>query len=81
MSPADPTLSNAGLGVVFTDIDPNCQFILEKWIAQLRDSKGRAPERAARFWRASCQTLGGESGVAKKCGAICMLESGQLLHE
>lgn len=74
-------LSNAGIGVVFTEIDVNHQLILEKWIAQLRDSKGRAPERAARFWRASCQTLGGESGVAKKCGAICMLESGQLVHE
>ena len=58
-------LSNAGIGVVFTEIDVNHQFILEKWIAQLRDSKGRAAERAARLWRASCQTLGGESGVAK----------------
>lgn len=42
-------LSNAGIGVVFTEIDPNRQFILEKWIAQLRDSRGRAPKRAARF--------------------------------
>jgi hypothetical protein len=36
--------SNAGIGVVFTDTDPNCQLILEKWIAQLRDSKGRVRE-------------------------------------
>jgi hypothetical protein len=42
-------LSNSGIGVVFTEIDPNHQSILENWIAQLRDSKGRAPERAARF--------------------------------
>lgn len=42
-------LSNAGIGVVFTEIDPNRQFILEKWIAQLRDSKRCAPKRAARF--------------------------------
>jgi hypothetical protein len=74
-------LSNAGIGVVFTEIDLNHQLILEKWIAQPRDSRGRPPERAARFWRASCQTLGRESGVSKKCRAICMLESGQLFHE
>lgn len=42
-------LSNAGIGVVFTEIDFNHQLILEKWIAQLRGSKGPAPERAARF--------------------------------
>jgi len=42
-------LSNAGMGVVFTEIDLNHQLILEEWIAQLRDSKGRTPERAARF--------------------------------
>jgi|SRR5215472_707874 len=39
-------LPNAGIGVVFTEIEPNHQFILEKWITQVR---GRAPERAARF--------------------------------
>lgn len=42
-------LSNAGIGVVFTEIDFNHKLILEKWIAQLRGSKGPAPERAARF--------------------------------
>ena len=42
-------LSNAGIGVVFTETDSNHQFILEKWIAQLRDSKRCAPKRAARF--------------------------------
>ena len=36
-------LSNAGIGVVFTEIDLNHQLILEKWIAQLRDGRGRAP--------------------------------------
>jgi hypothetical protein len=35
-------LSNAGIGVVFTEIDLNHQLILEKWIAQLRDGRGRA---------------------------------------
>ena len=42
-------LPNAGTGVVFTEIEPNHQFILERWIAQLRDRKGRAPERPFRF--------------------------------
>jgi PilZ domain-containing protein len=28
---------NAGMGIVFTSIDPNDQLILEKWIAELRD--------------------------------------------
>jgi hypothetical protein len=28
---------NAGMGVVFTSINPNDQLILEKWIAELRD--------------------------------------------
>lgn len=36
-------LSNAGIGIVFTEIDLNHQLILEKWIAQLRDGRGRAP--------------------------------------
>ena len=40
-------LSNAGTGVVFTEIDFKHQLILEDWIAQLRDSERRAPERAA----------------------------------
>jgi hypothetical protein len=39
--------SNAGIGIVFTEIDLNHQLILEEWIAQLRDSKGRTPKRAA----------------------------------
>jgi len=39
--------SNAGIGVVFSEIDLNHQLILEEWIAQLRDSKGRTPKRAA----------------------------------
>lgn len=42
-------LSNSGIGVVFTEIDTNHQLTLENWIAQLRDSQGRAPERAATF--------------------------------
>ena len=42
-------LPNAGMGVVFTEIEPNYQFILEKWIAQLRDRRRGTPERAARF--------------------------------
>jgi hypothetical protein len=28
---------NAGMGIVFTSIDPNDQLVLEKWIAELRD--------------------------------------------
>jgi PilZ domain-containing protein len=28
---------NAGMGIVFTRIDPDDQLILEKWIAELRD--------------------------------------------
>jgi hypothetical protein len=28
--------SNAGMGVVFTSIQPNDQLVLEKWIAELR---------------------------------------------
>jgi hypothetical protein len=43
------SLSNAGMGVVFTEIDLKHQLILEGWIAQLRDGKGRTPERAVRF--------------------------------
>lgn len=39
-------LPNAGIGVVFTEIEPNHQSILEKWITQVR---GRAPERTAGF--------------------------------
>ena len=42
-------LPNGGIGVVFTEIEPHHQFILEEWIAQLRDRKRGAPERAARF--------------------------------
>jgi hypothetical protein len=40
-------LSNAGTGVVFTEIDLKHQLILEDWIDQLRDSERRAPARAA----------------------------------
>lgn len=28
---------NAGMGVLFTSIQPNDQLLLEKWIAELRD--------------------------------------------
>jgi hypothetical protein len=28
---------NAGMGIVFTSIEPNDQLVLEKWIAELRD--------------------------------------------
>lgn len=42
-------LPNAGMGLVFTEIQPTHQSVLEEWIAQLRDRKRRAPERAARF--------------------------------
>jgi len=28
--------SNAGMGIVFTSIQPNDQLVLEKWIAELR---------------------------------------------
>jgi hypothetical protein len=36
--------SNKGMGIVFTNIQPNDQMVLEKWIAQLR-----ASERGARL--------------------------------
>lgn len=35
-------LPNAGMGVVFTEIEPNYQLVLENWIAQLRDSRRAA---------------------------------------
>jgi PilZ domain len=38
--------ADAGIGVVFTEIEPSHQSILEKWITQVRR---RAPERTARF--------------------------------
>lgn len=31
------------IALVFTEIDLNHQLILEKWVAQLRDGRGRAP--------------------------------------
>ena len=42
-------LPNAGIGVVFIEVEPKHQFLLEKWIAQLRDRERRAPERATRY--------------------------------
>jgi hypothetical protein len=36
--------SNEGMGIVFTNIQPNDQMVLEKWIAELR-----ARERGARL--------------------------------
>lgn len=32
-------LPNAGMGVLFTEIEPNYQLVLESWIAQLRDPR------------------------------------------
>lgn len=47
-------LPNAGMGVVFTEIEPNHQLVLEGWIAQVRDRPGRVPEKASRlYWRMS----------------------------
>jgi hypothetical protein len=30
---------NAGMGVAFTEIEPNQQVVLEKWFAELRDMR------------------------------------------
>ena len=37
---------NAGMGVEFTDIEPNDQLVLERWIGRLRDARGRMGESA-----------------------------------
>lgn len=39
---------NAGVGVAFIEIEPNHQFILEKWIARLRARERRAPLQGQR---------------------------------
>jgi len=36
-----------GMGVEFTEIEPNDQLVLEKWIGRLRDAGGRVGERAS----------------------------------
>jgi len=38
---------NAGMGVEFTEIEPNDQVVLERWIGRLRDAGGRVGERAS----------------------------------
>ena len=38
-------LPHAGMGVAFTEVQASHQSVLENWIAQLRDSQGRAAER------------------------------------
>jgi hypothetical protein len=37
--------SNTGMGVVFTQIEPKDQLVLEKWLAEARDLRVHAPSR------------------------------------
>ena len=75
------SVSSAGIGVigvVFIEIEPSHQFILEKWIAQLRDRERRARERAARFLfsRRACQCRSPKRGTSPPQSAASSDASG-----